>query len=77
MRRISQYGWSLSAVYAMRSEYRRVVTQASEQDLAHWILKNLDWSGGNDEANAAFVTSILLEHRRQCEQRQSATPDEG
>jgi hypothetical protein len=50
----------------MKSEYKRVVTQASEEMLARWILKNLDWSGGNDDANAAFLTSILLEHRRQC-----------
>ena len=49
----------------MKSEYKRVVTQASAEMLARWILKNLDWSGGNDEANGAFLTSILLEHRKQ------------
>lgn len=51
----------------MKSEYKRVVSQASEEMLARWILKNLDWSGGNDDANGAFLTSILLEHRRQIE----------
>jgi hypothetical protein len=50
----------------MKSEFKRVVTQASEEMLARWILKNLDWSGGNSDENGAFLTSILLEHRRQC-----------
>jgi hypothetical protein len=50
----------------MKSEYKRVVTQASEEMLARWILKNLDWTGGNDDNNGAFLTSILQEHRRQC-----------
>jgi hypothetical protein len=50
----------------MKSEYKRIVTQASEEMLARWILKNLDWTGGNDDNNGAFLTSILIEHRRQC-----------
>ena len=50
----------------MKSEYRRIVTQASEEQLASWILKNLDWGGGNSDENGAFLASILLEHRRQC-----------
>ena len=50
----------------MKSEYKRVVTQASEEMLARWILKNLDWSGGNSDENGAFLTSILTEHRLQC-----------
>lgn len=58
----------------MKSEYRRIVAQASEEALASWILKNLDWSGGNDDANSAFLTSILLEHRRQSA---SAVPESG
>ena len=49
----------------MKTELKRVVTQASADMLARWILKNLDWSGGNSDDNAAFLTSILLEHRRQ------------
>lgn len=53
----------------MRTEYKRVVAQASEEALARWILKNLDWTGGNDDANGAFLTSILIEHRRQAESR--------
>ena len=33
--------------------------------LARWILKNLDWSGGNSDRNEAFLAEMLLEHRRQ------------
>jgi transcription elongation factor Elf1 len=57
----------------MKSEFKRVVTQASEEMLARWILKNLDWSGGNSDENGAFLTSILLEHRRQCAAPEAAT----
>lgn len=58
----------------MKTEYKRVVAQASEEALARWILKNLDWSGGNDDANGAFLTSILLEHRRQSAVAEEKTP---
>ena len=57
----------------MKSEYKRIITQASEEALATLILKNLDWSGGNDDANGAFLTSILLEHRAQA-QRAEVVP---
>jgi hypothetical protein len=39
---------------------------ASTEMLARWILKNLDWSGGNSDENGQFLATILEEHRRQC-----------
>lgn len=61
----------------MKTEYRRIVTQASEAALARWVLKQLggyDPEAAEAPGDAEFLTAILLEHRRQCEQR---LPQEG
>lgn len=64
-------GYSFHSDINVKSEYKRVVAQASEEALARWILKNLEgWEEdvGTCYGDIEFVTSILLEHRRQAQQ---------
>lgn len=38
---------------------REMMKSASHRALAGWVLKNLDWSGGNSDENAEFLAVIL------------------
>lgn len=53
---------------------REMMQSASTLLLARWILKNLDWSGGNSDENGEFVASILEEHARQVRAAVSERP---
>lgn len=51
----------------MKSEYKRIVTQASDDMLARWIIKNmLSQQDSVEESNAQFLAAMLREVRRQC-----------
>lgn len=53
---------------------REMMRAASTEALARWILKNLDWSGGNSDENGGFLATILEEHARQS-RRSAVTTD--
>lgn len=53
---------------------RQMMQSTSNLLLARWILKNLDWSGGNSDENGEFVASILEEHARQVRSALRPTP---
>ena len=38
---------------------QEMMRSASHEALARWVLKNLDWSGGNSDENAEFLAAIL------------------
>ena len=52
-----------------------LLKQASNEMLARWVLKNLDWSGGNSDDNGRFLAAIIAEIQRQSAQSASGTKE--
>lgn len=60
----------------MKSAFKRIVAQASDEMLARWLLKNLggyDPEAAEAPGDAEFLTAILQEHRQQIN---AAAPEE-
>lgn len=57
----------------MKTEYKRVVEQASDEQLGRWIIKNmLGQDESKLEANAQFIATMLREVRRQSARPEAA-----